>query len=507
MKFTTFLLLLFTFYSIKVTAQTCFPDENGKYLIYGNLKIASVPNDFNKNDLIKLLRESSYFNNNSIVNIANNISEVQKSFPTAANIFLQKSISIYSQSPDLEQELNQFLDVFNLVEKTCYPENPLLYEPNDLGSTTHRRAHLELINADKAWDLTKGDERIIIGITDTYIEETHEDLENKIAEVLQNGSSHFHGVGVAGCAAADTDNGIGIAAVGFNCKIAFSSNLFSDNEVLEMSQIPGVRVINMSWINRCFPTLTQEMVYDEIRNDNNVVLVAGAGNNPTHCGDNAYVYPAAYESVISVTSVGHLNDIGIGSGNWKDCHEEVIGDPSTTHHHNDKVNICAPGYNVLSTAIGGSYGGTWGTSFAAPIVAGACGLVASINPCLTATQIQEIVLSTADPNIYTIPENANYIGLLGTGRLDVFQAVKKALEIGDIYIQNQEYNTGPVEETALTNLMAGYDVTNTLPFGLVTVKTGSHVTFRATHKILLGEGFKVENKSYFKAEIYESNCF
>ena len=65
--------------------------------------------------------------------------------------------------------------------------------------------HLDLIKAPQAWEITKSDSRILVGVTDNYIEPSHEDLENKISQILCNGTtSDFHGIAVSGCAAAHT---------------------------------------------------------------------------------------------------------------------------------------------------------------------------------------------------------------------------------------------------------------------------------------------------------------
>lgn len=145
---------------------------------------------------------------------------------------------------------------------------------------------------------------------------------------------------------------------------------------------------------------------------------------------NAEVYPASYDNCISVTSVGHINPIGYtdpiyGQTNWRDVHEEFIGDTGTAHHHNSAVDICAPGYNVASTTISNDYQGVWGTSFASPQIAGITALILSVNPCLSRDETVDILLSTA-VDIDNLPENITYNGLLGAGRADAFEAVKKA---------------------------------------------------------------------------------
>jgi subtilisin family serine protease len=504
-------LLMFALYSFSNEIE-CYPDSEGNYLYYCNVKNKEVFSEFSKEDFITLVSTSDFYDEQSFQPILDDIVLVEKSFPTGSTELLQQSLSVYSTNGEIESQLSALTDIFNFCEKVCYPEEMLLYEPNDYRDNQGNPfTHLELIKGPEAWRITDGDSRILVGVTDTYIETTHEDLTNKISSVVTNSSNpHWHGIAASGAVAAETDNDKGIAAIGFNVEIVFSS-IMNDNEVLQIAQMPGVRVINCSWVNNCTFSQTQSHLYNTIRNTHNVIVVAGAGNNATHCGRDNFVYPAAYNSVISVTSVGHKHNVGYvdpiyGATNWKDCHQAVIGDDLSTHHHNTAVNICAPGYNVASTYTNNSYQGVWGTSFASPIVAGVCALVASVNPCLTAQEIQNIVLSTADPSIYNISENANYIGLLGSGRVDAEKAVEKAVELELTYVQNITYSTTAVE-TSETALISGATVTNSQPYGNVVVSSGSNVTFEATHSIELSEGFKVENNSIFKAKIYDSSCF
>ncbi len=492
----------------------CYPEEDGMYSYYINIKDCSVKNSFSKDSLMLTLKKSMFYLSKDANNYDKDIKVAYKSFPSAKTRLLQQSVTIRSSNPNLDVELCKHTDVFNFVEKICRPKDMLLYEPNDYSYIGNEASdHLDLIKAPQAWEITKGDSRILIGVTDTYIDPSHEDLESKISQILHNSATpHFHGIAVSGCAAAHTNNNKGIASIGFNSKIVFSSYMGSDNEVLEMAQISGVRVINCSWLNSCSYSLTADALYQEIRDVHNVVVTFGAGNGVSHCGSlTAYVYPASYECVISVTAVGHSIDYGTihpiyGKHLWKDCHESTIGNPTSAYHHNDKVDICAPGYLVVSPSLNNSYTQAWGTSFGAPMVAGVCALVASVNPCLTATEIQDIVISTADTTIYNIPENAEYIGLLGKGRLDAYAAVEKAVELGTVYIQNRTYNT-TIIETAETELKSGNFVTNKEPSGNVIVDTGSNLTFKATRSIELSAGFEVKLGATFNAEIYQSSCF
>lgn len=181
----------------------------------------------------------------------------------------------------------------------------------------------------------------------------------------------------------------------------------------------------------CSPNNVDGLVIQEIW-DNGVLPVFAAGNG-VQCGGPAnYLYPQAYGNSVVVTSVGHTDEYDIqytGSQNVrkKDVHQFYDGANSgnmITHHHYDKVDISAPGYGVVIGVGTNSYFASYGTSNAAPIVSGAAALVFSLNPNLSPTQVENILKSTAD-NIYWIPENAPYQGLLGTGRLNAFRAVKE----------------------------------------------------------------------------------
>ncbi|MEI7677036.1 MAG: S8 family serine peptidase [Bacteroidales bacterium] len=215
---------------------------------------------------------------------------------------------------------------------------------------------------------------------------------------------------------------------------------------------------------------------------------AGAGNGTQHCGG-AKTYPASYESCLSVTSVGHKNAIGVLENgvarNWKDVHERFVGDSTSTHQHNDAVDICAPGYDVFSTAYQNTYAYSTGTSFAAPQVAGVAAMIMAVNPNLTANEVVNILKSTADTTIYNIPQNANYIGKLGTGRLDAYKAVKTACSVDF----NSTAFTGTSSETGCY-----ISVTNS------TIQNGANVTFDATKEVALLSGFEVQAGAVFEAK-------
>jgi subtilisin len=85
------------------------------------------------------------------------------------------------------------------------------------------------------------------------------------------------------------------------------------------------------------------------------VLVASAGN----FSPGTVLYPAAFDSVVAVSATYQDDTLG------------------TFSSYGPQVELAAPGHNIYSTAIGGGYRTNYGTSQAAPHVAGAAALVIS----------------------------------------------------------------------------------------------------------------------------------
>jgi len=144
--------------------------------------------------------------------------------------------------------------------------------------------YLRKIQADKAWDVTTGDSTIIIGIIDTGVQWDHPDLRQNIWHNPHptmnppdsigwdfggsNGTPDNnpdedrpdHGTAVAGIASAATNNGVGVAGVGFKCKI-IAVKTSQDNsrdpnnypyilygyEGIVYAADNGASVINASW--------------------------------------------------------------------------------------------------------------------------------------------------------------------------------------------------------------------------------------------------------------------
>jgi hypothetical protein len=422
------------------------------------------------------------------------IKKFEKAFPTVKNKWLKKVYIVVSDDEKLFNNLKQeqFRGVVSDVE--IFGEPQPCYTPNDYGLAI-RQTNLDLVKAKGAWDIIGNIPRLPMGVSDFYFDTTHPDLQGQFIGVRGSRSVGGHGTAVSSVLSAITDNSIGLASIGFGAKI-YASNTTGGREVLRLAEM-GYRVINCSWVNyyACSYSDIEDTLYRYIRDDLNTVVVAGAGNTGiyTGCqGKSSKAYPASYSSVLSVTSVGHIYPIEIGHDDCIDCCEGTVGNPQTVMHHNDAVDICAPGFKVPLAALDSGYYSAGGTSFAAPHVAATICLILSINPCLTAGEAANIVKIAADPSIYNLSCNRAYIGRLGAGRLDVEKACMLAAQSAtkNFDIPKIFYNDEVVE--------SNYTIKNT---SSVTIENGTNIQFKARRDIELKADFEVKSGATFTAEI------
>lgn len=304
--------------------------------------------------------------------------------------------------------------------------------------------YLNLIKAREAWDITKGDDDIIVGIIDTGVQLDHEDLAFNLwtndgdpIDGVDNDNNGYiddyrgydfadndndptsdqnsHGARVAGIAGATPDNGLGIAGIGFNTKIAALKGFQSSNglsnglfDAILYAADNGIQVLNLSWGSIRKPLQSEQDIINYAVLEKDVVIVAAAGNDGNKPTAEELFYPASYNNVLSVGGSDESDNKWSGST------------------YNYLVDLIAPASAILSTSTGNSYNSTggYGTSFASPMVAATAGLVKDRFPQLNASQIMERIRVTTD-DIYSTGTNSMYDGKLGSGRLNTLRAVSE----------------------------------------------------------------------------------
>jgi serine protease len=228
-------------------------------------------------------------------------------------------------------------------------------------------------------------------------------------------SSSWHGTQVAGLIVALTNNGVGMASVGPHLRLlpvralgkcgGFDSDIIAGMRWAAGLSVPGVpvnptpaRVINMSLGGEGACTSAYQDAVTSVTATGTVIVVA-AGNNAGH----AVSTPGNCPGVIAVAG---LRDVGTKVGFSSLGPEVALSSPA-----GNCVNVTAGSaclYPILTTSNSGittpvtsiytdSFNVSLGTSFATPLVAGTAGLMLSVQPGLTPSQIKQMLETTTRP--------------------------------------------------------------------------------------------------------------
>ncbi len=267
---------------------------------------------------------------------------------------------------------------------------PAAYVPND--PYYGGEWHIPKIQADMAWDMTKG-EGVTIAVMDGGVECTHPDLTsncvsgyNAVTGTTDTTDITGHGTAVAGTIASVGDNSTGGTGVSYRSKI-MPINIATDStgattcdilaQAITYAADHGIKVVSNSYfVIGC--TVTNSAA--KYLTSKGGVYVRAAGN--TGVDETALVTqwdPSVNDPNIVVVSATDVNDV---RASW-----------STYGKH---VDISAPGTPIYCTQVNSGYGNCWGTSFSVPIVSGVLGLMYSANPALSADQARNILFLTAD---------------------------------------------------------------------------------------------------------------
>jgi serine protease len=325
----------------------------------------------------------------------------------------------------------------------------------------NRQWNLRAVGATGAWGVSTGDPSVVIGVVDTGVT-THPaiaggfvdgydfisdpsisgDGDGRDADPTDTGDrgkssglSTWHGTGVASVIVAARDDGVGVAGIAPGCRvmplralgagggavsdvsdaILFAAGLHTTADGRSLDT--PLRVVNLSF----GLTTDSAELRDACQRAANlgVLLVAASGNN-----GGAVLFPASYPSVIAVGAVtgalerpsysnfgrqlalvapgGRSSEDAAGDG-WPD------GIPTASF---DETRDPAPAFTALQA----------GTSFAAPHVAAALGLLFSIEPSLFPSEARDLLLTTA-LDLGVPGRDDGY----GSGLLQVNEAVRALL--------------------------------------------------------------------------------
>lgn len=262
--------------------------------------------------------------------------------------------------------------------------------------------------------------RIKIAVLDSGIA-NHSDVKvaggtTFVPETTESTDDNGHGTHVAGIIGA-LHNDIGVVGASpqaeiYSVKVLDQEGTGSYSQVIqgiEWAIENKMNIISMSFGGSVDSKALHEAIL--LARESGILLIAAAGNKGF--GDETETYPARFPEVVSVGAINQTNQRASFSSTGSE------------------IDLVAPGVDIESTLMNGSYGAKSGTSMAAPHVTGAAAAFWSAHPEISAEEVKAKLYATATP--------------LGNSREYGHGLVNEAYALG--LIAGPVSKPGPVEPT------------------------------------------------------------
>jgi len=336
---------------------------------------------------------------------------------------------------DEEVEKEQLIKELEELDNVEYAEENVTFEitetipddPNYGGQWA-----LPKIDAPDAWDGQQGSGNIVVAVLDTGVDWDHEDISGNIwintGEIAGNDidddangyvddvrgwdfsnndnnpdDDNNHGTHVAGIIGAETDNATGISGTIWNVKIMALKCFYASGtgslddaiDALDYALDNGADIINMSWRGTSYVQSLQDKINE--LHSNGIVQIVASGNDYRNTEN---YYPASMNNVLTVGATSSTDARAAFS------------------NYGYKVEISAPGDDILSLGRNDTYRTSGGTSMSTPYAAGVAALVLDENNALDNEQVMQVLMENSDsfsPDQYS-----------GKGRVNANNAVLNA---------------------------------------------------------------------------------
>lgn len=420
--------------------------------VAGSLGLTHKSGDIKRNMLMKLDSGTGQGNSLSVLGIqrSNNANNAK----TQLKLDTIEVVKALRKRPDIvSARLNYIRQAFRV--------------PND--EYYNYQWHYPQINLPQAWDITTGDNNVVVAVIDTGVLLDHPDLQGQLVPGFDfisdpgnaadgdgidnnpnddgddaNGNSSFHGTHVSGTIAAASNTNIGVSGIAWGSKVMplralgrlGGTDYDIEQAVRFAAQLPNdsgtipdqkADVINLSLGGPTNSTIAPEAF--RLARQAGVIIVAASGNESSS-GIN---YPASLNGVVSVSATtinntlapysnfGNTVDIAAPGGDFTDVNGDGFADGVLSTAGSDANGMLQFGYAFFQ-----------GTSMAAPHIAGIAALMKSANNSLTPDEFDQL-LSNGE-----ITDDLGVVGRddqFGYGLVDAYKAVTAAGNLVDTPVE------------------------------------------------------------------------
>ena len=291
--------------------------------------------------------------------------------------------------------------------------------------------YLSYLEADKLFDISMGSSALKVAVIDSGIDISHPDLSEKLhapfdaadndqdpspnpGEDCFSGSTtdicDVHGTAVSGIVTAEANNNAGMVGLCPDCTlipirmIGSNSPLSSDVSAFSHAIEEGAAVINNSWgfIEAMpVPTPLKEIIqsaYYEGREGKGTVVVFAAGNDDREIEEGEL---CTIEELLCISAI------------------DSYGRPTSYTNYGSAIAMAAPSATVSIAPQESTTVNFGGTSAAAPVVSGIASWILSTHPEKTASEVYELLKTTASPSPLVQHDETGHHPFYGYGVISV----------------------------------------------------------------------------------------
>ena len=270
------------------------------------------------------------------------------------------------------------------------------------------------IHTPDAWDMTRGSNSVLVAVLDTGCQTNLAEFSgrvvpgyNFVSDSANTADDHGHGTAVAATLCANANNGAGIAGVDWRCRLMPLKVLDQNNiglyswwaQAIDYAVSNGCKVINLSAGGSGSDFTLTRAITNAIAHG--VIFITITHND----GTGAIRFPGSLPGSITVGATDE-QDRRAGFSNY-----------------GPEIDLVAPGTNIATISRTGTLQKWWGTSFAAPQVAGVCALLASVRPLLDQEQARALLCAGADDQVGDATDTPGFDYYFGWGRLNAYNSV------------------------------------------------------------------------------------